>query len=245
MSHLAKNLDYLLHKNRLSANQLQELSGITQSTTTRIIAGKTTNPRQGVIKKYASYFGISEQDLVYTELEKQTNYLSNQSNAQFLDKVIDVWCDGDKAPNDMIPISYLRGIVGSMGNGYINDEPQKELKLWFRKETIEECNVNPKYAKAIVVAGESMLPELTAGQVIAIDTSATRIFDGEIYAFLRGDELKVKYLFKHGDGFKAVSRNDDKLRFPDEIYSAQDIENENIKILGQFWWKSETRKIRR
>lgn len=90
-----------------------------------------------------------------------------------------------------------------------------------------------------------MLPELTDGQVIAIDTSATRIFDGEIYAFRKGDEIKVKYLFKTHDGFKAISRNDDKLRYPDEIYTTSNIENENIEILGQFWWKSETRRIKR
>ena len=34
MSNLAKNLEYLLFEKRLSANQLQEQSGITQSTTT-------------------------------------------------------------------------------------------------------------------------------------------------------------------------------------------------------------------
>ena len=90
-----------------------------------------------------------------------------------------------------------------------------------------------------------MSPELTDGQVIAIDTSARRIYDGEIYAFSVGDVLKVKYLFRHGDGFKAISRNEDKLRFPDEFYTAQDIENDNIEVLGQFWWKSETRRVRR
>ncbi|ELA08582.1 transcriptional regulator [Moraxella macacae 0408225] len=55
---------------------------------------------------------------------------------------------------------------------------------------------------------------LSDGQVIAIDTSARRIFDGEIYAFRKNDEIKVKYLFKTNDGFKAISRNDDKLRYP-------------------------------
>lgn len=167
------------------------------------------------------------------------------SNAQLSNKTFAVWSDGDEPPDGMIPISYLNTVVASMGHGYINDEPNDGLKLWFRQETIASCNVNPEFAKAITVRGESMLPELTEGQVIAIDTSAKRIFDGEIYAFRVGDELKIKYLFKHGDGFKAVSRNDDKLRFPDEYYTTQDIEANNIEIIGQFWWKSETRRVRR
>ncbi len=45
MSMLIKNLEYLMYKKRISANQLQELTGVAQSTTTRILNGNTTNPR--------------------------------------------------------------------------------------------------------------------------------------------------------------------------------------------------------
>lgn len=244
MSYLAKNLDYLLHKNRLSANQLQEKSGITQSTTTRITGGKTTNPRQSVIKQYADYFGVSEQDLVYSDLTAEPRPYS-EPNAILTDKQIEIWTDGDTPPDGMISIEFLPDITASLGNGHANEDYTEKSQLWFSENTINRCNVNPQSAKAIRVAGDSMLPELTDGQVIAIDTSATRIFDGEIYAFRKGHETKVKYLFRTHDGFKAVSRNDDKLRYPDEIYTATDITNENIEILGQFWWKSETRRIKR
>lgn len=241
-NHLAKNLEYLLAKHHLSANQLQEQSGITQSTTTRIIKGDTTNPRQNVIESYADFFKISVQELLYSELSVTTN----SANAKMSNKAISVWTEDDIPPDGMIPISYYRSVRGSLGDGYSNQEDShEEEKLWFRQQTIQYCNVNPHYAKAIVVVGDSMYPELADGQVIAIDTSATRIFDGEIYAFLKNGELKVKYLFKVGNGFKAVSRNEDKLRYPDEIYSPEEIDAENIQILGQYWWKSETRKVRR
>ena len=59
----------------------------------------------------------------------------------------------------------------------------------------------------------------------------------------------MKYLFNWNEmglgGFKAVSRNDDKVRYPDEYYSPDRIKSENVQIHGQYWWKSETRKIRR
>lgn len=167
------------------------------------------------------------------------------SNAVFSNKSIAFWSKGDAIPDGMKPIQFLPDIKASLGGGYANHDYHEEEYLWFRTQTLNECNVDSDYARAIYVVGESMSPELTDGQVIAIDTSAKRIYDGEIYAFKIGDELKVKYLFRHGDGFKAVSRNDDKLRFPDEYYTAQDIENNNIEVLGQFWWKSETRRVRR
>lgn len=172
-------------------------------------------------------------------------YLYSEPNGILSDKQIEIWTDSDTPPDGMIAIDFLANITASLGHGYINEEFTEKTQLWFSEQTLKKCNVNPKYAKAIHVTGDSMLPELTDGQVIAIDTSATRIFDGEIYAFRKGDEIKVKYLFKTHDGFKAISRNDDKLRYPDEIYTTSNIENENIEILGQFWWKSETRRIKR
>lgn len=243
MSYLAKNLEYLLYLNRLNATQLQEQAGITQSTTTRILSGKTTNPRQNVLESYAHFFGVPVQDLMYMDL---STVPADVSNAQFLNKSISVWTEEDVLPPNMVSIDFLSNVYGSLGDGFENNDNNIETsKLWFSEKTLKECGVNPKYANAIRVIGDSMYPEISDGQVIAIDKSATRIFDGEIYAFRLLGETKVKYLFKHGDGFKAVSRNEDKLRYPDEIYTAIDIENLHIEILGQLWWKSETRRVRR
>lgn len=197
-------------------------------------------PKTESLKQIAQLLGTTDEWLLTGKEEP-----SEKSNAKLSDKKIDVWTDGDQVPEGMIPIPYYSGIKASMGNGYNNEDNQEEEKLWFRVKTLDDCNVNPNHATAITVVGDSMYPEISNGQVIAIDTSATRIFDGEIYAFLKDGELKVKYLFKLKDGFKAVSRNDDKIRYPDEIYTAEDIESENIRILGQYWWKSETRRIRR
>lgn len=171
--------------------------------------------------------------------------INDGSNAEFSNKTIAFWSDGDPIPDGMVAIDFLPSVKAKLGNGYVNEKYQETEKLWFRDQTLDECNVDSDHAKAIRVSGDSMFPELLDGEVIAIDTSASRIFDGEIYAFRVGDELKVKYLFRHGDGFKAVSRNNDKLRFPDEIYTAKDIEADDIEVIGQFWWKSQTRKIRR
>ena len=235
-----------LKKSRKSAGlthiAVAEKVGITQPTYQALESGKITKSSYllqiaKALKVDAHWLATGEGESGLSEQQQGDGTLSN--------KIIKAWSQDDTPPPGMIPISYIQGVFADMGNGYVNSEPNDELMLWFREDTIRECNVNPDYAKVIAVRGDSMSPELTDGQVIAIDTSARRIYDGEIYAFRVGDELKVKYLFRHGDGFKAISRNEDKLRFPDEFYTAQDIENDNIEILGQFWWKSETRRVRR
>lgn len=220
---------------------IAEEVGITQPTYQALESGKVT--KTSYLLQIAEALKVDAHWLATGEGD--SGLFEQEGNAKLSQKVIKVWSQDDVPPAGMIPISYIQGVFADMGNGYVNSEPTDELMLWFREDTIRECNVNPDFAKVIAVRGDSMSPELTDGQVIAIDTSARRIYDGEIYAFRIGDELKVKYLFRHGDGFKAISRNEDKLRFPDEFYTAQDIENDNIEILGQFWWKSETRRVRR
>lgn len=175
--------------------------------------------------------------------------LDGGSNAVFSDKEIKVWSDGDPVPEGFVLVNFLYDTYASAGSGYINEEHMESKHLLFRKDTMIDCNVNASSARAIVVHGDSMWPELTDGQTIAVDTSATRIFNGEIYAINHNGEIKVKYLFNWNDegpgGLKIVSRNEDKIRFPDEFYSPDKLESENIKVIGQYWWKSEVKRIRR
>lgn len=235
-----QRLSGLMDEKGLKIADVQRATGINYEMIRRYREG-IAKPRDDGMQKLADCLGVGASFLAFGEVSAGIE----SSNADFSNKSIEVWQDGDIAPEGMIAIDFHPDVCGSLGNGFLNDEPIGETKLWFREETLRECNVNPVFAKAFIARGDSMAPDITDGQTIAVDTSATRIFDGEIYAFLKNGELKIKYLFKHGDGFKAVSRNEDKLRYPDEIYTAQDIEADNIEILGQYWWKSQTRRVRR
>lgn len=172
------------------------------------------------------------------------------SNAKLVeDKQLAVWEDGDEIPANMVAIKYYDDVHVSAGYGYMNETPQAPKQLWFRRDSLDAYNVSIKDSEAVVVQGESMYPEFSDGQVIAVDRSATKIFDGEIYAFQVGEDTKVKFLFNWNEqgegGFKAVSRNEDKVRFPDEFYSPARIESEGIYVIGQYWWKSQLKRIRR
>lgn len=156
---------------------------------------------------------------------------------------------GDPVPEGYTAIDYFPEVKASAGNGYINLEESSPYKLFIGDPEILNSGANPSRCKIIHVDGESMMPDLYPDQKVSIDMSATKIYDGEIYAFTKGSELKIKILFNWGEegqgGFRAVSRNFDKVRFPDEYYSPTQIESDNIRIVGQLWWKQEVRKVRR
>lgn len=155
----------------------------------------------------------------------------------------------DSAPEGYTAIDYFPEVKASAGNGYINLEESSPYKLFIPDNEIMISGASSSHCKIINVDGESMMPDLYPDQKVSIDMSATKIYDGEIYAFTKGSELKIKILFNWGEegqgGFRAVSRNFDKVRYPDEYYSPAQIELDNIRIIGQLWWKQEVRKVRR
>lgn len=174
---------------------------------------------------------------------------SETSNGAMTNIEIDVYSPGDPIPEGYVAIDYYDDVYVSAGNGYLNIDYPSSKKMLFETALVKQCNVQSDEAKIIHVRGESMQPVLWDGQPISIDTSAKKIFDGEIYAFQVTDDTKIKYLFKWNEqgigGFKAVSANPDKNRYPDEYYSPDRIECENIQIIGQYWMKIDTRRIRR
>lgn len=162
---------------------------------------------------------------------------------------IGVYEYGDPVPEGFTAIDYYPDIKASAGNGYINLEESSPFKIFIPTVEVITSGASATHCKIINVDGESMIPDLYPDQKISLDMSAKKIYDGEIYGFTKGDELKIKILFNWGEegqgGFKAVSRNPDKIRFPDEYYSPAQIESENIQIIGQYWMKIDIRKVRR
>lgn len=171
---------------------------------------------------------------------------SNQSEST---SDIGVYEYGDPVPDGFTAIDYYPEVKASAGNGYINLEESSPYKIFIPTVEVISSGASATHCKIINVDGESMIPDLYPDQKVSVDMSAKKIYDGEIYAFTKGSELKIKILFNWGEegqgGFRAVSRNPDKVRFPDEYYSPAQIESENIHIIGQFWMKIDIRKVRR
>lgn len=74
--------------------------------------------------------------------------------------------------------------------------------------------------------------------LIGVDRGRTHVIDGEIYALEHDGMLRVKYLYRlPGGGLRLRSHN--AAEYPDEIFSAEQIQEQNIHLLGWiFWWST-------
>lgn len=101
------------------------------------------------------------------------------------------------------------------------------------------------YADAICahMIGNSMAEKIGDGSTIAIDRGLTQIVDGEIYAIEHDGMLRIKYLHRlPGNGLRLRSHN--SAEYPDEIFRAAQIEEQNIRVLGWVFWSSTLNKRR-
>ncbi|MEN1896735.1 helix-turn-helix transcriptional regulator [Pseudomonas aeruginosa] len=129
----------------------------------------------------------------------------------------------------------------SAGAGRTAVREIKGRKLRFSYATLRNAGVSPSAAFCATVSGNSMEPLIMNGATIGVDRSATRILDGEIYALEHDGMLRVKYLYRLPAGGMRL-RSFNTTEHPDEEYSAEQIETQQIRILGWVFWWSTLRK---
>jgi len=235
---------------RLTQSDVEKHTPMTQSNYSQLETGKAQ--ATSFLPQLAELFGVNYKWLATGEgdmmlaIDPALDGMHGNGNAKLKNIGIKTWNGEDNKPEEMVAIDFYDSTYASLGSGYMNGDHITQSSLWFRQETLDEYGVLPEFAKAIQVSGDSMYPEIKSGETIAVDTSASKVFDGEIYAIDHDGMVKVKYAFRLPDGgFRLVSRNEDKIAYPDEDFSAERIEKENVKVIGQMWWQAKIRKIRR
>lgn len=218
MSMLIKNLEYLMYKKRISANQLQELTGVAQSTTTRILNGDTVNPRDDVLQKYADYFGYTVAQLRYDDIENGVKV----SDVVGADNVV----VGQVETDIQIPIyaTYF-----CCGDG--NDADFEEIKGYrgFSSDFFKTRNIKPENFVLVCAANDSMSPHIEHKDEVGIDISDKEIKDGEVYAILLDGAKMFKQVFvEAGGNLRLHSFNPN---YPDRLITPQN--HNSLIIVGR------------
>lgn len=122
------------------------------------------------------------------------------------------------------------------GDVLIAEAPGKKVRLPLH--VLQSMNINIDNAICVAMIGNSMADKIQDGSVIGIDRGLTRIIDGEMYALEHGGMLRVKYLYRlPGNGLRLRSHN--STEHPDELFTAEQIEQQGIRVLGWvFWWST-------
>ena len=230
-------LKELLARHQLSAMALHRSTGVPQSTLSRILNGKIVDPSDRQISRIAEYFQISTDQLrgrdspvrlVVSEADPRHPQLRD----------ICLWDDDTPVADDEVSIAFLRQVELAAGSGRFAIEESERAKLRFGKRSLRHNGVEFDQAKCVTVRGDSMLPVLRDGATVGVNAgkrTLDEVVDGDLYAVNHNGQLRVKQVYRLAGGIRLRSFNRDE--FPDEDYAYNDLEDEQLVILGHvFWW---------
>lgn len=140
-----------------------------------------------------------------------------------------------------VEVPVFKEIESETGNSVIAQAPGKKIRLPLH--VLQSMNINASNAICIAMVGNSMADKIQDGSLIGVDRGLTRVIDGEMYALEHGGMLRVKYLYRlPGGGLRLRSHNCPE--YPDELFDAEQLQQQQIHVLGWiFWWS--TLNIRR
>lgn len=153
-------------------------------------------------------------------------------------QAIRAWDEQTPIEDDEISVPFLKEVELSAGVGRFGIEVDDGAQLRFDKKSLRENGVQFDKARCVTVRGNSMLPVLRDGATVGVNTgrnSVSDITDGDLYAINHNGQLRVKQAYRLPSGIRLRSFNRDE--HPDEDYSFQGMQDEQISIIGHvFWW---------
>jgi len=106
--------------------------------------------------------------------------------------------------------------------------------LRFAKAALRRAGVPAEYAAAAHISGNAMAPSLPDGALIGVDTSATKVTDGSLYAIDHGGLLKTRVAYRIPGGLRLKAYNG--AEHPEEHYTGDALTE--LRILGRVFWYS-------
>lgn len=151
---------------------------------------------------------------------------------------IETWDDETPLDDDEVYVPFLHEVELAAGSGKFAIEESANSRLRFNKKDLRHNGVQFSNARCVKVGGNSMMPVLRDGATVGVNVgknSLSDIVDGEMYAINHNGQLRVKQVYRTPTGVRLRSFNRDE--HPDEDYTFQQIQEQQISILGHvFWW---------
>jgi len=151
---------------------------------------------------------------------------------------IETWDDETPLDDDEVYVPFLQEVELAAGSGRFVIEESDSARLRFFKKDLRHNGVQFSNAKCVKVGGNSMLPVLRDGATVGVNVgknTLSDIVDGDMYAINHNGQLRVKQVYRLPTGIRLRSFNREE--HPDEDYTFQQIQEQQISILGHvFWW---------
>ncbi|MPY24332.1 S24 family peptidase [Shewanella sp. YLB-07] len=214
---------------KLTQIQLSKKVGVSGVTISQWESGDTS-PKGENLYKLAKALKCSPDWLLFGE-NRQTK---PESNAEWAGG-FELWDSDSPLGEDEVEIPFYMEVELSAGQGIAETAEHKGPKLRFAKSSLKRQGVNSLQAACVKVNGNSMEPVLPHGSTVGVDTSATTIIDGKMYAINHDGMMRVKMLYKlPGGGMRLRSYNLDE--YPDERLDANQLKQ--VTVIGKVFWYS-------
>ncbi|WP_413483888.1 S24 family peptidase [Shewanella baltica] len=202
--------------------------GLTKATVSLWESG-STSPKGENLHALAKALSCSPEYLLFGNKETKP-----ESNAEWAGG-FEIWDSDTPLGEDEVEIPFYMEVELAAGDGILDCREFKGPKLRFTKSTLKRQGVNSDYAACVKVNGNSMEPILPHGSTVGVDTSATDVIDGKMYAVNHDGMLRIKVLYKlPGGGLRLRSYNTDE--YPDERLDANQVKQ--VKVIGKVFWYS-------
>ncbi|WP_323842539.1 MULTISPECIES: helix-turn-helix transcriptional regulator [unclassified Moraxella] len=233
MTTLAERLKLARSKAGLSQSKVAEAVGISQPTYQALESGKVQ--KTSYMMEIANALQVSPNWLAtgQGEMPARENQI-NENNTQ----IMDFWDSETPLYDDEFEANFYKDAEFLGGSGFevdVYDDGRRKIRYAYT--AARRAGANPSKVICTTLVGDSMEELILDGSMIAIDTSKKDIREGKIYAFRHGNMLRVKYLIPRPDGGLIIRSHNE--RYTDEVITGEEIENENIQIIGWVWnWSS-------
>ncbi|MBO5566835.1 MAG: helix-turn-helix transcriptional regulator [Succinivibrio sp.] len=214
---LAERLKFALKKSGKSRKDLAQYANVSSGAISQWVNGGITSMSSQNAQKVSEFLGVSNSWLITGKGDIE------RSNIVPVDNEPDA---------DFIPIPAYNKIEFGAGE---RDEPTPDEiedthTVSYRSAFFRSMGVNPRNCRRYRVDGDSMEPLLRDGDYILCDcTPTTVIIDNAIYAFVYGNQLKVKHLIKTRKGL--IIRSENPI-YPEELVPPEEVD-EQIHIIGK------------
>jgi phage repressor protein C with HTH and peptisase S24 domain len=132
-------------------------------------------------------------------------------------------------------VGRVKGARFAAGSGELVFEAEEiDRSHGFRKDYLKRRGLRAERCKLFSVVGDSMVPTLMDGSLVLVNLADREIKQGEMYALITDNELRVKRLFKK-DGFIEMRSDNQAMqhKYPPEI-----IVDGSAAVIGRIVWSA-------
>ena len=232
----ARSLQAVLDRLGLSQNAASKLTGVPQPTINRLLRG--SDPKGGTIQKLQKGLGCNGDWQLISDLP----YIAGTDSS-----IIPYDTDTSRKDDNLYSFHYHRVVKSPKKNKGRTHMLEKTSGIqYLTSQTLEFAGVKPQNVKVFILSDNSMTGEIESGSPVAVDTSITKIVNGETYAIRVNGALRAVRLRQDVSGDIHIScNNPDKSAYPDETIDAATMEDSaHYELLGWvFWWNTTRKRI--